>query len=46
MVCLATATHTSKWPKITRICLICDQTLANFDVSSNLAVIQPASEAS
>ena len=31
-VCLATATHTFKWVKITEICLILDQTFENLHV--------------
>ena len=30
----ATATHNFKWMNITHICITCDQTFANFDVSN------------
>ena len=33
-LCLAIATHNLKWLKITRICLIWDQTFANLDVQT------------
>ena len=31
---LATATHNSNWFKITHICLICDEKIANFDITT------------
>ena len=37
-LCVATATHNFKWVKITRICLMGDETFANLDVLKTLFV--------